>query len=376
MARDIRYQIALNELVDDQLTMDLSEIEVVEAVRGETTFRVRFQIDICGQSFELLNDDRLTPGTDRRLTVMVTVDGERFCLVHGLITDRKTDVKEGGAGSSLEVVGVDRRKELGRNGDARGPLTGTTALIVTGIVASHGFVPDVEFGDTTLYTPLTNQLGQTASDLELINKLAAEAGYEFWVDAEVLGVVGPAVLLKETAHFKTTPARGLGPIPIPPIIALPGAAVLSLNPGSGCSTLLGFTSQRASEVPTGSGPLSRVNMDTGEIENTEVDQPSLAPLGERPPAPRNRRPIVSAGSAAEARRRQDAALIDASWTVNARAETTVHALGSLIRPRDVVSVKGTGAIDDGDYYVWKVTHTIDAADHKMNLELRRNAVGG
>jgi hypothetical protein len=183
------------------------------------------------------------------------------------------------------------------------------------------------------------------------------------------------VLLKETAHFKTTPARGIGPIPIPPIIALSGAPVLSLNPGSGCSTLLGFASERASEVPTASGNLPRVNIDTGELEHTQVDGPSLSALGERPPAPSNRRPIVSAGSAAEARRRQDAALIDASWTLNARAETTVHALGSLIRPRDIVSVKGTGAMDDGDYYVWKVTHTIDAADHKMSLELRRNAVG-
>ena len=53
----------------------------------------------------------------------------------------------------------------------------------------------------------------------------------------------------------------------------------------------------------------------------------------------------------------------------------MHALGSLVRPRQVVKVEGTGAVDDGDYFVWKVTHTIDAADHKMAMELRRNAVG-
>ena len=82
-----------------------------------------------------------------------------------------------------------------------------------------------------------------------------------------------------------------------------------------------------------------------------------------------------AGVFARYNRVDESALIDASWIVNARAETTVHALGSLIRPRQVVKVEGTGAVDDGDYFVWKVTHTIDTADHKMAMELRRNAVG-
>lgn len=375
MNRDIRYQVAIDEEVDDKLTRDLSQIEVVEAVRGESTFRVKFAIDICGTDFELLNDDRLVPGADRRLAVLVTIDGERFCLINGIITDRKTEVKEGGPGSSLEVAGKDRRVEMGRNADERQSTSGTAALIVTPILQRHHFVPDVEFGDTTLYSEATNTLNQAASDLELVTKLAGESGYEFWVDAEVLGVSAGKVQLIETAHFKSSPARGQGPVVIPPIVAPVGAPVLILNPGSGCSTLLSFASERASEVPTASGDVPRVDVDTGDVQHTQVDKPSLEALGEPPPAPRNRRPVISPGNAQEARRRQDAALIDASWVVNARAETTAHALGRLIRPHQTVTVKGTGRVDDGDYFVWKVTHTIDAADHKMAMELRRNAVG-
>jgi hypothetical protein len=54
----------------------------------------------------------------------------------------------------------------------------------------------------------------------------------------------------------------------------------------------------------------------------------------------------------------------------------VHAFGKLLRPHDVVKVQGMGKIEDGDYFVWSVTHHIDPADHKMRCELRRNAIGG
>lgn len=377
MARDIRYQIAIDKVVDEQLSRDLSLIEVVEAVRGESTFKVRFQIDICNNDFELLDDDRLVPGKDRLLTVLVSVDGEQSCLIHGLITDRKTELKEGGAGSSLEITGKDRRIEMGRNADQHTTLSGTTGLIVMQKLASYALIPDVEQGDTALYSELTGARNQAGSDLELLKSLAAETGYEFWVDAEVVRVAAGFVILKETGHFRSQPPRGAGPISIslPAIIAPSGAPTLKLNPGTGCSTLLSFASERVSEVPNGSGQIPRADFDSASLQQTTVDGPSLEAFGQRPPAPQNRRPVVSPGNAAEARRRQDAALIDASWIVNARAETTAHAVGNVIRPRQIVKVEGTGSVDDGDYFVWKVTHSIDTADHKMSLELRRNGVG-
>jgi len=373
MAGDIRYQILVDNAPDDQLTGELAEIEVTEAVRGEATFRIRFAIDICAADVRLLNDSRLVPGKGRLISVLATFDGATTCLVHGIVTDRKTELKEGGPGSSLEISGKDRRIEMGRNADQRGPLNGTVGLILLPIFGRYHFKPDIEQADTTLYSDLTQSLNQTHSDLELVTKLAAEQGFEFWIDA----ATGPGGLIIETAHFRSSPPRNKGvPLSIPPrLIAPPDLPVLKMNSGDGKSTLLTFSSARVSEVPTASGGVSRINSDTGELERTRVDQPSLSPLGKRPPAPTNKRPVLSPGNAQEAQRRQDAALIDASWVVKANAETTVHALGAIIRPHEVVTVKGTGSVDDGDYFVWSVTHHIDPADHKMRCELRRNAVG-
>ena len=377
MKGDYRYQIAIDETIDEGLTADLSQIEVVESVRGEATFKVRFAIDICKNDYELLNDDRLVPGNDVLLTVIVSVDGISECLVHGIITDRRVELKAGGSGSSLEVAGKDRRIEMGRNADERGPKSGTSSLIVMGIVGSYSFIPDVEPGDTTLYSELTQTLNQQCSDLELITKLAGESGYEFWIDGRVVPKGPGRIEVIETAHFKSSPPRGQG-LPtgfVPPVIAPSGAPMLQMNVGKDKTTLLGFSSDRSSEAPTASGEVASIDLDSGRLERTQVDGPSSVPLGDLAPQPRNRRPVVSPGNASEVRRRQDAALIDASWIVTAQAETSLHALGDLIRPHSVVKVKGTGTVDDGDYFVWKVTHSIDAADHRMGLELRRNAVG-
>jgi hypothetical protein len=374
---DIRYQILIDEMVDDQLTSDLAEIEVNEAVRGETTFRIRFAIDICGTDMELLDDDRLVPGRDRKVSVLVSLGNVTTCLVHGLITDRKTELKEGGPGSSLEISGRDRRIEMSRNADQRGPRNGTVAAIVAPILQSYDFVPDIDFGDTTLYSEETNSLNQTSSDLELVNKLAGEHGYEFWIDCAVTPSLGGKVQIVETAHFKSSPPRGQGvPAAVPvPLLAPRDNPVLQMNTGDGTSTLLTFSASRVSEVPTSSGPITRVNIDNGGLDRTSVQAPSQPPLGSKPPLPDHRRPLLTAGSAQDAQKRQDAALIDASWIVKANAETTVHALGALLRPHEIVKVSGTGKVDDGDYFVWSVTHQIDPADHKMRCELRRNAVG-
>jgi hypothetical protein len=370
---DARYQILIDEQPDAELTADLSEVEVTEAVRGEATFRIRFAIDLGAADFALLDDQRLVPGVDRKVSVVAVVDGAPSCLVHGVITDRQTELKQGGAGSSLVVSGKDRRVLMGRNGDQRGPLNGTVSLIVVPILARYDFIPDVEQGDSTVYSDFTTSLNQARSDLELVNKLAAEQGYEFWVDASV----GPGGTILETAHFRSSPPRNKGlPLSAPlQLIAPPDPTVLKMNTGDDRFTMLSFSSTRVSEVPNASGAMSRINPDSGDLERSRVDSPSLDPLGTQAPSPINNRPIVSPGDAQQAQRRQDAALIDASWVIKAKAETTVHALGGLLRPHDIVTVQGTGSVDDGTYFVWSVTHHIDPADHRMHCELRRNAVG-
>src|SRR5262245_27774359 len=290
---DFRHQILIDEQPDPGLTADLSDIEVIESVRGEATFKVRFPITLGATDFVLLNDKRLVPGVDRKLSVIASVDGVPSCLVHGVITDRRSDLKHGGAGSMLVVSGKDRRVLMGRNADQRGPLNGTVSLIVVPILTRYNFIPDVEQGDSTVYSDLTTSLNQAHSDLELVNRLAAEQGYEFWVDA----AVGPGGVIVETAHFRSSPPRNQGLTSPSKLIAPSDPKVLSMNTGTDHFSMLAFSSARVSEIPNASGAMSRINPDSGDLERARVDGPSLDPLGRPAPSPTNNRPIVSAGDA-------------------------------------------------------------------------------
>ncbi len=47
-----------------------------------------------------------------------------------------------------------------------------------------------------------------------------------------------------------------------------------------------------------------------------------------------------------------------------------------MRAHDVIKVEGSGKVLGGDFFVKSVMHHINPADHKLTVELLRNALGG
>jgi hypothetical protein len=86
--------------------------------------------------------------------------------------------------------------------------------------------------------------------------------------------------------------------------------------------------------------------------------------------------ITTAGNEDELQYRAESALTEAGWFIDVTASTTVHMLRSVLLPHDEVEVQGLGSDHSGLYQVKAVTHVINAADHFMDLHLRRNAFGG
>ena len=141
--RDIRYQIAVDNKPDNALTEEAAEIEVQQTIEGPTTFRVKFAIDICRGEFNLLDDPRLNPGKpDRKVTIVAHLNGESYVLAHGIITERKVNLAEGGPGSSLEIVGQDRRREMDRIPE-KNAHEGRASQIVEQILKTYDFETDV-----------------------------------------------------------------------------------------------------------------------------------------------------------------------------------------------------------------------------------------
>lgn len=374
---EVSHQILIDGRVDQDLTQALTELEVCESVRGESRFRVRFAVDIEGLDFQLLGDRRLVPGRDHELTVLAFVEQRPEVLVHGVIQGRETHLRHGGAGSFLDVLGADRRVLMDRNYSDYGAHSGAVPTIVAQLFAKQGFVPDIEPVESEIYTPLTKTLNQTGSDLKLVQELAAKSAVEFWIDWRL--VPGKVI---ETAHFRSQPPRGggggLGGALVGAAVSVIGGAstpVLKMNTGGSDFTVTSFRSRRRTDMPNQSGPIRRVDVDTGKIESSQVRGPTTPTLGQDPNNVTIERSVPAGGSVGEARRLAEAALNDAAWSVEATVETTVFRLGSLVRPRQIVKVQGAGSVDDGEYFVWGVQHRANEVGHDMNVELRRNGTG-
>lgn len=368
--RDIRYQIAIDRQPDNALSEEAAEIEVQQTIEGPTTFRIKFAIDICQGEFNLLDDARLNPGDpDTEVTVTAHLNGEGYVLAHGIITERKVNVAEGGSGSSLEIMCQDRRLLMNRE-ERNEAHQGRASDIAKQILERYGFETDI--ADTEIdYEEDTTTLNQAETDLAFLDKLAGRNDARFWIDWEAgEGLTG--FELTETAHFKPSPPRpAANPLGFtPPLLLAPvGAAELTLNSGNGCSNVASFELQSNAETPNQSGPIERVDADSGEVTETEAPAPTTETLGEEAPAqPRTRR-LVTAGDAQEARVRTQAALNDTSWSVQATAETSVQALNAFVAPHQIVRVSGAGRLNSGDYFVKAVTHTVDFSAHKMRMTL-------
>jgi len=73
--------------------------------------------------------------------------------------------------------------------------------------------------------------------------------------------------------------------------------------------------------------------------------------------------------------RGEGALIEDAWFIRATGQTSVNALGDIVRANTIVNLRGVGTRHSGNYYVASVRHTIDPSAHHMEFELVRNGWG-
>ena len=377
MARDVRYQLLIDGEADEQLTAEAAEIQVMETIEGPTTFSIRFATDVCGGDLASINDPRLTPSdSDNLVSVVTVVDGETSCIAHGIITRRRGSIVDGGPGSWLEISCSDRRAVMDRE-QRVDHHSGKASEAVHKILSNYNFDLDIE--ETTVeYREDDHLLAQVESDLAFVSSVAGQNDFHFWLDFAVSsGPFGPPEIT-ETAHFKPSPPRPEdAPLGVIPVLHAPDDTIaLKLNSGDGCSNVFSFEFDDDVEVPNQTGTITRVDFDSAEEDDTTIPSPTTDPLGtETQPSQTRTRRIVTAGSIEEAQIVNRAALNDASWAISAHAETSVHALGGLVHAHDVIKVTGTGSVAAGSYFVKSVMHHINPADHKLSIELLRNAFG-
>ena len=350
--------ITVNDAPHRQLTDMATRVVIEEQLDQPATYTIHFEIDICdnniGQQLHELTD----PGSI--IGIIAEVNDQRICLVKGPVTTQNASLQRGGAGSSIDIVGADSTHDLDREHINRQWPDVTDADIVRTILSVVRKEQDVADTPDTGHAEENHTLMQRESNLRFIQRLAQRNGFHFWFTSDNEG--------QETGHFR------------PRSLEADATAILQLNTDNYNIENLSIEAQTARPTQATGQQLDLRNLETfGEIVTSSGDEAlgeqSLQQIAGSGGGEHSTQLAPPTDDAGTLQARQTALLREASWFITATCSTTTHRLCKLIQIHNIVEIHGAGARHSGKYYVTGVRHTIDAAVHKMDLTLSRNAWG-
>jgi hypothetical protein len=366
-----------NRLFSDDLLSCLVEVRVEQSLDQPSRFAIRFQDDI--------EDGKLkkTGLPDLQIGQLVTVvvdrgDGHYACLCRGPILEHESQVTRGGPGSSLTVLGPDRRDELSRTVRDQN-WSGRASEVAQMLIAAAYPLVEVDSTDE-VYDLNGNSLTQRANDLEFLTRTAADNGLHFWIAySGTTQLPTGSLSITETAKWKASPPLQTGlPAGVPPILPLADDAItLRYNvPHDECPNLTSFALNTDGARPSAAAATTTNLTDGGTDPVQTSDQ--AAPMGgqgqglaQRAPA-RTMQPRPLSG-ARNIRRRSEAALRDAGFFVSANISTTRYLLKNVLEPHQVVAMEGLGGANARTpFRVKSVTHVINGIGHFMDAVIETN----
>jgi phage protein D len=198
---------------------------------------------------------------------------------------------------------------------------------------------------------------QTATDLAYVTDLARANGYIFFLEpgprpGRSTAVWGPEIRIGQRQH----------------------ALNVNMDANSTVDQLTFAYDGTAREEPQArvQNPATR--------DTLLLPQPDIGPL--RPPlgrraTPALRRRTLSGTAKKESEQAQAELLARAALSADAisgSGSLDVNRHGYILRPRELVGVRGAGVTYDGDYYVKSVTHNIRPGSYQQNFTLSREGL--
>ena len=330
-------------------------VEVHECVGEPTSFRLNYVIDVQEGDLPLLKENDLSAGSE--ITILVPTNDGVTALVKGPVRGQQIHLKHGGEGSVLDVLGADSTLAMDREDKGHIWPDVTDTQIVSTILQQHGF-KELDVQDTPGSHPENKHaLVQRDTDLAFVRRLAARNGFLFWVTYD-------ATTKSETAHFKR------------PTLDSAPAAELVINltdPRANVDALdITWDAEAPSSTDAGEVDLNTGNDIDGSVSVSPLTSLAATRFAAIGASPRSLHLSVPVDDAGDLQARSEGALIDAEWFLCARGQTSMHALGKVLRAHTVVKLRGAGARHSGKWFCHSVRHYIDATEHRMEFELIRN----
>lgn len=379
-----------NQLLSDQVLNCITEVRVEQSLDAPTRFAIRFQEDVIDGKPSIGTMPELQ--SEQMLAIAVQTSDAIRCLVRGPITDVQCSFARGGPGSWYQVNGQDRRVEMDRQ-CIRQAWAGRASEVASKILNKIFDRSQVEETNLIYGTPrsgpsyVSQTLNQRWTNAAFIRQIARQNNLQFWIeyDCQLNGLdpTRQSLDITETANLKSSPSRSndtaaagslVQLMQLVPTVTFP----LRVNVESDrCPNVTTFNLTENPERPNQFAGTAIDERDLKKQRTIATDpQPAIRTDGQGLSRQVQRDVcITTAGNPTELQNRAEAALTEAGWFVNATASTTAYMLGGVLMPHDIVKVEGLGPKHSGPYQVSSVTHVINAADHFMDIQLRRNATG-
>jgi hypothetical protein len=337
----------------------LEKVEVTNDAENGDGFQMTFLVD-KGKSldFDLLSDGSVDPFNRVIIGVVLGVMPE--VLIDGIITHHQLEPGTGEGTSRLIVTGKDVSVMLDLEEKNDKYENQPDFLIVTRLIAGYmqyGLVPAVT-PTTDIPIMLQRIPRQHETDLAFIKRLAQRNGFVFYIEPLTFGV--------NTAYWG--PDNRIG-IPQP---------ALTANMGSWTNVTSLRTSQDALSPVATKGtfvePITKISIPIPSLPSLRIPPLSSSPT-------QARRIIILRNSAnqnpAQAAVNAVSTVTNAPESMNADGELETVKYGNVLRARKLVGVRGIGLSYDGNYYVKKVTHTIDLGktSYTQSFKISREGTG-
>ena len=396
----MEFELILEVNGNQKLEFDaLSSVEVSEQLGQPRTFTLTFSDDVCSGEYKLLQLQALDPLNS--INIAVKRKEKKWYLIKGFIQSHSITVKNEGAGSQLQVSGVDNSARLGwveekwrwpKDLDDEEIFTLLSKVSVKNSkgklkdtkISQHSFdeyhISDKEYKKgkqakvvKELKKSSKNGILQSSDDLSFIQRIGKQTSRYFWVSYENG---------KEIANFRQLPLKHQPEITLDVGGKHNNIDQLSIN----------WDINRPSKVknkqldPNKSNKSKEASKDGANQEKLAKDPVTLEELSGGYLEGYISSPSTSSKNMKD---KSDSALNEAEWFIKASCSTTFFRLCKyqnwqasqngenpdikLIQAHSLVNVKGTGKRYDGKYLVSGVTHSITPDSYDIQIQLQRNA---
>ncbi|MGW3622054.1 hypothetical protein [Streptomyces sp. NPDC000880] len=356
----LRMGPKLTRPVPAEVTEALLSAQITMTAGERSGFQLAFDLTKRGLITQrLLPEGFFDPKT--RVIVITSVKGTPTVVLDGLIVRQEVGASNIPGQTTLTVTGEDLTllMDLEERTDRYPNLAPSKRVErILQKYADYGIDPRI-FREQ-VHQPPHEQLRvdyQTGTDLQYVNELARANGYTFYLDpgprpGRSTAFWGPEQRLGERQH----------------------ALNVNMDVNSTVDQLTFAYDGTASEEP-------QARWQDPRTRDTQLlPQPDISPL--RPPLGRRASPALKrktlSGTAKKALEQAQAEILGRAATsadaISGSGQLDVNRHGYVLRPRELVGVRGAGVTYDGDYYVKSVTHNLRPGSYQQNFTLSREGL--